>query len=116
MDYMLKYRFFHLKSITIFVFLIMMLCSKSYAQNKTETRIKLFKQTTGIDSIFGRNDTVFFSNPDSTHFTYYPDLTDTANDLIDSLIYTEDDSVIFFVSSSVCKFVVIVVILVVFQS
>lgn len=78
----------HLKQhIILLIVLSIIIPLTGVSQNRTNTRIRLFKQTTGFDSIVGRNDSLIFFNIDSIHTTYHPDLTDSTNEIIDSMTY-----------------------------
>ena len=60
-----------------------------YSQHPPNTKIRLFSQTTGFDSIVARGDSIIFYNIDSIHYAVLEDL-DSLNELIDSVTYDND--------------------------
>lgn len=70
----------------ILLILGVLLHTISYGQN---TKIRLFVQTTGFDSIVAKNDSLIFYNQDVTYRAFMPDL-DSTNEIIDSVTFAND--------------------------
>lgn len=67
----------------IIIFLI--ICCKGILSQTPSTKLRLFAQTTGFDSIVAKNDSLIFYTPDSIHKAYLPYLLDSVTYKNDSL-------------------------------